>query len=81
LHLRRAGGIRYNTYSMKFEDNLAKLEDTVRKMESGELSLDQMIVAFEEGRKLVDTCTKDLESIRLRIDKVTRAGETEELKL
>lgn len=66
---------------MKFEDNLAKLEETVRKMESGELSLDQMIVAFEEGRKLIETCTKDLEAIRLRIDKVTKDGGTEELKL
>lgn len=74
-------GIRYNIYSMKFEDNLAKLEDTVRRMESGELSLDQMIVSFEEGRKLIEACTKDLEAIRLRIEKVTKDGGTEELKL
>lgn len=66
---------------MKFEDNLAKLEDTVRKMESGELSLDQMIVSFEEGRKLIDTCTKELEAIRLRIEKVTKSGGVEELQL
>lgn len=66
---------------MKFEDNLAKLEDTVRKMESGDLSLDQMIVSFEEGRKLIDTCTKELEAIRLRIEKVTKSGGVEELQL
>ena len=59
---------------MKFEDNLAKLEETVRKMESGELSLDDMIVSFEEGRKLVETCTRDLEAIRLRLEKVTKDG-------
>ena len=63
---------------MKFEDNLAKLEETVRKMESGELSLDDMILAFEEGRKLIETCTKDLASIRLRIEKVTKDGGVEE---
>ena len=50
---------------MKFEDNLKQLEELVRKMESGALSLDEMIAAFENGRKLVDTCQKDLESIRL----------------
>lgn len=66
---------------MKFEDNLAKLEDTVRRMESGELSLDQMITSFEEGRKLIEMCNKELESIRLRIEKVTKDGGVEELKL
>ena len=59
---------------MKFEDNMTKLESLVKKMESGELKLDEMISAFEEGRALVKTCQADLESIRLRIEKVTAAG-------
>ncbi len=59
---------------MKFEDNLKALEEVVRKMESGSLSLDEMIASFEEGRKLVATCQKDLDSIRLRIEKVTASG-------
>lgn len=64
---------------MKFEDNLKKLEELVAKMESGGLDLDTMIKSFEEGRKLVDTCQKDLESIKLRIEKVTKAGTVEKL--
>ena len=60
---------------MKFEDNLKKLEGLVAKMESGTLNLDDMIKAFEEGRALVATCQKDLESIRQRIEKVTKTGE------
>ncbi len=59
---------------MKFEDNLKKLEGLVAQMESGALNLDDMIKAFEEGRALVATCQKDLESIRQRIEKVTKAG-------
>lgn len=65
---------------MKFEDNLKKLEGIVAKMEGGEMNLDDMIAAFEEGRKLVAECQKDIESIRLRIEKVTNSGETQELK-
>ncbi len=61
---------------MKFEDNLKRLEELVRKMESGGLSLDEMIAAFEDGRRLVETCRTELESIRLRIEKVTAAGTT-----
>ena len=66
---------------MKFEDNLVKLEGLVGRMESGEMNLDEMIKAFEEGRKLVTECQKDLDSIRQRIEKVTKDGTVEELKI
>ena len=66
---------------MKFEDNLKKLEGLVGKMESGELNLDEMIKAFEEGRKLVTECQKDLDSIRQRIEKVTKEGSVEPLNI
>jgi len=66
---------------MKFEDNLKQLEALVTKMESGTLNLDEMIKSFGEGQKLVETCRKELESIRLRIEKVTKAGTVEELKI
>ena len=66
---------------MKFEDNLKKLEGLVDKMESGEMNLDEMIKAFEEGRKLVTECQKDLDSIRQRSEKVTKDGTTEPLNV
>ena len=62
---------------MKFADQLGKLEKLVADMESGSMSLDDMITAFEEGRRLVEECTRDLESIRLRIEKVTASGAVE----
>ena len=64
---------------MKFEDNLKQLETLVGRMESGEMKLDEMISAFEEGRKLVAECQKDLDSIRQRIEKVTSVGSVEKL--
>ena len=42
-------------------------------MESGEMKLDEMIRAFEEGKKRVAECQKELEGIRQRIEKVTSA--------
>lgn len=66
---------------MKFEENLAKLENLVGKMESGEMNLDEMIKAFEEGRSLVKLCTGELDSIRQRIEKVMKDGGVEELKI
>ena len=66
----------YNT-TMKFEDKLAKLEKLVEAMESGSLSLDDSIKSFEEGRRLVDECSRDLDAIRLKIEKVTASGAVE----
>ncbi len=56
---------------LKFEDALARLERIVAEMEGGDLPLDDMLQRFEEGRKLVQFCSAELESIRQRIEKVT----------
>jgi exodeoxyribonuclease VII small subunit len=55
---------------VNFEENLAKLERLVSEMESGKLSLDDMMKNFEEGKKLVASCTQELEGIRRKIEKV-----------
>ena len=52
----------------KFEEALARLEEIVQKMESGDLSLDESLKAFEEGIKLVRLCSKKLEEADRRID-------------
>ena len=66
---------------MDFEQNLSELERLVAKMESGEMKLDEMIRAFEEGKKRVAECQKELEGIRQRIEKVTQAGTVEPLNV
>ena len=65
---------------MNFENNLKKLEELVARMESGDMKLDDMIKAFEEGRKLVFTCQRDLEAIRPRMETVTKGGAVEEMQ-
>lgn len=66
---------------MTFEEKMTKLEALAKKMESGELKLDEMIKAFEEGRTLSVDCQKELEAIRLKIEKITKAGTVEPLDL
>ena len=55
-----------NTQS--FEDALAELEELVRKMESGEMGLEEMVAAFEKGQKLVKSCTDRLNEVERRIE-------------
>ncbi len=45
---------------LDFEKNLLRLEDIVKKMENGELSLDESLKLFEEGVKLSRDCNKSL---------------------
>ena len=52
----------------KFETALKKLEDVVRKLEGGELSLDDSLKAFEEGVKLAGFCSTKLNEAEKRVE-------------
>ena len=52
----------------KFEDNLSRLEEIVRKMESGDLSLEDSLKAFEEGIRLSRLCAKKLDEAERRVE-------------
>jgi exodeoxyribonuclease VII small subunit len=52
----------------KFEDNLNRLEEIVRRMESGDLSLEESLKAFEEGIKLSRLCANKLDEAQRRVD-------------
>ena len=46
---------------MSFEEAMILLDDTVKKLEGGNLSLDESIVAFEKSVALVKLCNQKLE--------------------
>ncbi len=52
----------------KFEDNLSRLEEIVKKMESGDLSLEDALKAFEEGIRLSRLCAKKLDESERRVE-------------
>ena len=52
----------------KFEDALEKLEDIVRKMEAGDIPLDEALKSFEEGIKLIRFCSAKLEETQRRVE-------------
>lgn len=65
-----------------FEAAFARLEETVRLLEAGGLSLEQSVALFEEGMRLAALCNQRLDSAELRIGKlisgdagVTRGGQ------
>lgn len=52
----------------KFETALKRLEDVVRKLEGGELSLEESLKAFEEGVKHSIFCSKKLNEAERRVE-------------
>ncbi len=52
----------------KFEDALGRLEEIVKELESGDLSLDVSLKLFEEGIKLSRICNKRLEEAERRVE-------------
>ena len=52
----------------KFETALKKLEEVVRKLEGGELPLEESLKAFEEGVKQAAFCSKKLNEAEKRVE-------------
>ena len=52
----------------KFETALKKLEEVVRRLESGELPLEESLKAFEEGVKQAAFCNRKLNEAEQRVE-------------
>ena len=52
----------------KFEKALEELEEIVKKMEAGDLSLDESLKAFEEGIRLSRICADRLDEAERKVD-------------
>lgn len=55
---------------MSFEDALRALEEIVRKLESGEVTLDRSIDLYERGEALRTHCQARLDAAQARIEKI-----------
>ena len=59
----------------KFEEALEKLEEIVRRMEAGELTLEESLKPCEKGIKLSRLCAKKLDEAERRVDLLLRQGD------
>lgn len=55
---------------MSFEDALRALEDVVRRLETGEVPLDESIDLYERGEALRKHCQARLDAAQARIEKI-----------
>ncbi len=66
-----------------FEEALTELEDRVRRLEVGELSLEDSLKLFEEGIALTRECHEKLDAADQRLVELTRGpdGEVQEREI
>jgi exodeoxyribonuclease VII small subunit len=60
--------------SVPFEEALQKLEAIVEAMESGELSLEELLTRYEEGMKLARLCQDKLTAAEVRIQQLEKTA-------
>jgi exodeoxyribonuclease VII small subunit len=68
-----------NQEELSFEDALRALEETVMKLESGDMTLEESLALFETGQKLASLCSERLENATLRVAQLTADDQEVEL--
>lgn len=56
----------------RFESALAKLEERVRRLETGDLPLEEALDLYEQGVELARTCHEQLEEAEQRVAALSR---------
>jgi exodeoxyribonuclease VII small subunit len=60
------------TSELSFEKAMERLEAIVDEMESGKMPLEELLVRYEEGMKLVKVCQERLARAEQKIEIITR---------
>jgi exodeoxyribonuclease VII small subunit len=59
---------------LSFEQAYSQLEEVVAKLESGEMSLEESVKLFEQGKQLASHCQSLLDKAELRVKKLSDDG-------
>ncbi|MGD1994506.1 MAG: exodeoxyribonuclease VII small subunit [Anaerolineae bacterium] len=60
---------------LSFEAAFAELEETVRKLEAGGLSLEESLALYERGQALAAYCSAELDQAELKVRQLTPEGQ------
>ena len=67
---------------VSFEESLNELEDIVKKLENGDISLDNAIKEYDKAMKLASSCDKKLKEAESKIAKIVNdSNELEDFEI
>ena len=64
-----------NQENMTFEASMVRLEQIVRIMERGDAQLADSLALFEEGTKLIASCSKQLDQAEQKVVKLMKGAD------
>lgn len=66
---------------MSFEESMNRLENIVRSLERGDVTLEETLTLYKEGTSLIESCEKLLDQAEQTVRRLrkTESGEPEEL--
>ena len=56
--------------TMSFEEALVELEQIVRRLEGGQVKLDEAILSYERGAQLKQHCERKLNEAQQRVERI-----------
>lgn len=62
---------------ISFEAAFTELEETVRKLEAGDLTLEESLALFERGQALATYCQKQLDDAELKVQQLVATPQGE----
>ena len=64
-----------NIENLTYEQAFGELEETVRKLEAGGLTLEESLLLLERGQAVARRCNEHLDKAKLRIEQITPEGD------
>lgn len=61
------------------EENFARLEETIERLESEDITLEGAFAAYSEGMAILKQCNEQIDRVEKQVLKLTEQGELEEL--
>lgn len=66
--------------SKTFEASIGRLEEIVRRMEHGDVPLEESLALFEEGTGLIRACSKLLDEAELKVVRLMKGPDGEPIE-
>lgn len=63
--------------TLSIEENFAKLEEAIGRLENEDTSLEEAFAAYSEGMKLVKACNDQIDRVEKQVLKLTQEGALE----
>jgi len=69
------------TKKMNFEQSIQRLDEIVRHLESGDMPLGDSLSLFEEGTRLIASCTSMLDDAEQKVVKLKKGADRAPVEL